>query len=362
MAANRRKAVSTAAGLKAAQPEPAQSRAFGGSSEAGGFAKPMDSARNGALGATGGAAGAAMGHSVASRASGGRNLQAEALETGKLLAAGGVAGAVSKSCTAPLARLTILYQVNLHGPGLTSGACQRAGRCILCKACLVIAAEIRFHSTLHPARKGSSCELENARPLCIAGAAGACCLCKHCSCWRALLRRCKTTAGGITTHAPNLTASLPLPTQVHGFAAGPGAAAQDARPPSMRQAFGAIVRSEGIGALWKGNGATIVHRLPYSAINFWAYERLTELWNASLPPERGHSHSMDVARRLTAGGAAGMCACTVVSGASAFKALFVSGLPLTAFHQDSAERFATLQLLRMLMQIAALRMWDEQYI
>jgi solute carrier family 25 (mitochondrial phosphate transporter), member 23/24/25/41 len=47
------------------------------------------------------------------------------------------------------------------------------------------------------------------------------------------------------------------------------------QPPSLRQAFSAIVRSEGLAALWKGNGATIVHRLPYSAINFWAYERLT---------------------------------------------------------------------------------------
>ena len=35
----------------------------------------------------------------------------DAMETVKLLAAGGVAGAVSKSATAPLARLTILYQV-----------------------------------------------------------------------------------------------------------------------------------------------------------------------------------------------------------------------------------------------------------
>ena len=35
----------------------------------------------------------------------------DAMETIKLLAAGGVAGAVSKSATAPLARLTILYQV-----------------------------------------------------------------------------------------------------------------------------------------------------------------------------------------------------------------------------------------------------------
>ena len=39
-------------------------------------------------------------------------LQQEYLETAKLLLAGGVAGAFSKSCTAPLARLTILLQAS----------------------------------------------------------------------------------------------------------------------------------------------------------------------------------------------------------------------------------------------------------
>jgi len=34
-----------------------------------------------------------------------------------------------------------------------------------------------------------------------------------------------------------------------------------------------IVYEEGFRALWKGNLVTIVHRLPYSSISFYAYER-----------------------------------------------------------------------------------------
>lgn len=137
-------------------------------------------------------------------------LQTDALENGKLLAAGGIAGAVSKSFTAPLARLTILYQVS-----------------------------------------------------------------------------------GFTTAETPASVSLHVP-----------------RQPSLRQAISGIVQAEGVRALWKGNGATVIHRLPYSAINFWAFERLTESWNAALPPHR-RSHTMDVTRRLVAGGAAGMTACAV---------------------------------------------------
>lgn len=34
-----------------------------------------------------------------------------------------------------------------------------------------------------------------------------------------------------------------------------------------------IAGEEGFRAFWKGNLVTIAHRLPYSAVNFYAYER-----------------------------------------------------------------------------------------
>ena len=44
------------------------------------------------------------------------------------------------------------------------------------------------------------------------------------------------------------------------------------RPSIIREAS-RIVSEEGVRAFWKGNGVTIVHRLPYSAISFYAYEK-----------------------------------------------------------------------------------------
>lgn len=44
------------------------------------------------------------------------------------------------------------------------------------------------------------------------------------------------------------------------------------RPSIMKEAR-RVFREEGVRAFWKGNGVTIVHRLPYSSINFFAYEQ-----------------------------------------------------------------------------------------
>ncbi|KAL4451575.1 hypothetical protein ABPG75_007237 [Micractinium tetrahymenae] len=131
----------------------------------------------------------------------------DSLEQFKLLLSGGVAGAFSKTCTAPLARLTILYQVN----GL------------------------------------------------------------------------QAAAGGGTLPSSGL---------------GVGAALRH------------VVHSEGLRALWKGNAVTIVHRLPYSAANFWVYEHVNEQWKRHIPAA-GPLAAGDVARRLVAGGVAGMTACAL---------------------------------------------------
>lgn len=55
----------------------------------------------------------------------------------------------------------------------------------------------------------------------------------------------------------------------------------------LMQAFRQVIQREGVMALWKGNGVTIVHRLPYSAVNFWAYERATQMWLQHYPQPAG---------------------------------------------------------------------------
>lgn len=75
-------------------------------------------------------------------------------------------------------------------------------------------------------------------------------------------------------------------------------------------ALRSVIHREGWLSLWKGNGVTIVHRLPYSAANFYVYETVNELWKDYLPAQ-GPLAFGDVTRRLVAGGAAGLTACAL---------------------------------------------------
>ncbi|KAG2446491.1 hypothetical protein HYH02_008482 [Chlamydomonas schloesseri] len=126
----------------------------------------------------------------------------------KLALCGGISGALAKTCTAPLARLTILYQVQALAAAAPAGA---------------------------------------------AGAAGA--------------------------------------------AAGAGASQL-----GVLAALRHVVATEGLASLWKGNMVTIMHRIPYSATNFWAYESTKRALEGRV--------SNDVARAWTAGAVSGLVACT----------------------------------------------------
>ncbi|XP_059456728.1 uncharacterized protein LOC132186722 isoform X2 [Corylus avellana] len=121
------------------------------------------------------------------------------------LLAGGVAGALSKTCTAPLARLTILFQVQ------------------------------GMHSDVATLRKASI--------------------------WREASR---------------------------------------------------IVSEEGVRAFWKGNLVTIAHRLPYSSVNFYAYEHYQEMLRV-IPGLENHRENMGAGLcvHFVAGGLAGITAASI---------------------------------------------------
>ncbi|KAG8096618.1 hypothetical protein GUJ93_ZPchr0013g35899 [Zizania palustris] len=120
------------------------------------------------------------------------------------LLAGGVAGAVSKTCTAPLARLTILFQVQ------------------------------GMHSDVATLRKTSM--------------------------WREASR---------------------------------------------------IVYEEGFRAFWKGNLVTIAHRLPYSSISFYAYERYKNMLQSIPGLDKNGGFGADVGVRLISGGLSGITAASM---------------------------------------------------
>ncbi|CAN0909580.1 Mitochondrial substrate carrier family protein B [Linum grandiflorum] len=72
-----------------------------------------------------------------------------------------------------------------------------------------------------------------------------------------------------------------------------------------------IVREEGVRAFWKGNLVTIAHRLPYSSVNFYAYEHYKELLHR-VPGLGSHKDSIggDVFVHFLGGGMAGVTAAT----------------------------------------------------
>ncbi|XP_034694970.1 mitochondrial substrate carrier family protein B-like [Vitis riparia] len=70
-----------------------------------------------------------------------------------------------------------------------------------------------------------------------------------------------------------------------------------------------IVHEEGFRAFWKGNLVTIVHRLPYSSVNFYAYERYKSFLQSisGIESHKGNV-SADMSVHFVSGGLAGITA------------------------------------------------------
>lgn len=84
------------------------------------------------------------------------------------------------------------------------------------------------------------------------------------------------------------------------------------KKPSIYREASRIVSEEGFRAFWRGNLVTIAHRLPYSSISFYAYERY-KTFLQSMPVLVDHKENMstDVGIRLLGGGLSGITAASI---------------------------------------------------
>ncbi|GAA0167877.1 mitochondrial carrier protein [Lithospermum erythrorhizon] len=77
--------------------------------------------------------------------------------------------------------------------------------------------------------------------------------------------------------------------------------------PSILTEASRILNEEGFRAFWKGNLVTVAHRLPYSAVNFYAYEQYKDILKSSLKAN-GYERNAgtDALVHFVGGGMAGM--------------------------------------------------------
>nr|GMC94227.1 mitochondrial substrate carrier family protein B-like [Ipomoea batatas] len=112
-------------------------------------------------------------------------------------------------------------------------------------------------------------------------------------------------AGAVSKTATAPLARLTILFQVQGMHTD----ASNLKKASIWREASRIVREEGFRAFWKGNLVTIAHRLPYSAISFYAFERYKNLLHVMLGVEgQGERFSADLCVRLVGGGLAGITA------------------------------------------------------
>ncbi|QHO07659.1 hypothetical protein HN51_066338 [Arachis hypogaea] len=114
-------------------------------------------------------------------------------------------------------------------------------------------------------------------------------------------------AFGKTCTAP--LSRLTILFQVQGMQFDVAAAAALSKPSIWCEAS-RIVTEEGFRAFWKGNLVTVAHRLPYTAVNFYAYERYKSIIHSILGEKLGGNTSTDPFVHFIGGGLSGITAAT----------------------------------------------------
>ncbi|KAJ7964586.1 Mitochondrial substrate carrier family protein [Quillaja saponaria] len=215
------------------------------------------------------------------------------------LLAGGVAGALSKTCTAPLARLTILFQVQgMHSDVATlrkASIWQEASRIVgeegfraFWKGNLVTIAHRlpyssvnfyayeRYKKLLQMIAGLESCRTNMSAGLCVHFVGGG---------WAGI------TAASVTYPLDLVRTRLAAQTNVIYYR-------------GLWHALQTIVKEEGILGLYKGLGATLLGVGPSIAISFSVYETLRSFWHSHRP------HDSTVPVSLACGSLSGIVSST----------------------------------------------------
>ncbi|KAL9226636.1 hypothetical protein vseg_002425 [Gypsophila vaccaria] len=202
--------------------------------------------------------------------------------TASQLLAGGIAGAVSKTCTAPLARLTILFQIQ----GMHANAATLRKACIFKEASRIMREE-----GVRAFWKGNLVTIAHRLP--------------YSSVSFYSYERYKNilqSFPGLESTSENLSAHL-FVRLTGGFLAGVTAAASTYPLDLVRTRLAAqtnviyyngiwhairtICKEEGVFGLYKGLGATLLSVGPNIAISFSVYETLRSQWQAKRPHDSG---------------------------------------------------------------------------
>jgi solute carrier family 25 phosphate transporter 23/24/25/41 len=214
----------------------------------------------------------------------------QALDSSRMFIAGGTAGAVARTASAPLDRIKLLFQVQAVPSAGTSataytGVWQAAGKILREEGFIAFwkgngtniirifpysAAQLMSNDQYKRVLAGPDGELGVGRRL-IAGACAG------------------MTATALTHPLDTVRLRLALPNS--GYS-------------GMGHAFTTMVRTEGTISLYKGLVPTLVGIAPYAALNFASYDLLKRKWY-------GDGKSQSAMANLGIGGAAGTLAATV---------------------------------------------------